>query len=386
MARARVLASLCACLATAPIAGCDYGRPPYILPPQTTAEDLYANPRQCGWDEWRKHDEFRRQYDEFRKAVPLGKTSLTRTNKLVVLGREVALIGNGQFQVLDVDAKSIRHLDIPDYVVDATRGDGRIWIVTKAVGAGTTPARVWSYSHRALELISELPMASCKTLFTLAAAGDTVVVLGQSTVASQDMRSWRPITLGNFSWMGRLSSFACLDPTHCFLGSASGAWFGGNLISMNLATGQSGTPPSLKKRPSAWCGGDVNGVIVDPVDASCALFAMGLEHRGERGCILRICGDSASAVLVRPKTGPGGGEGEAVWALAAREGHLIASTGSGVYELGEGQEQALPLRFEAIGGIWASFAVPGLVVISAIDPMSDDGQGRRKLLAVIDPG
>jgi hypothetical protein len=382
MARVGVLASLGASIAMAFI-NCGYGPPPYVPPPQTTAEDLYANPRQCGWEEWRA-------YEERRKAEQPTEKSLTRTSKLVALGREVALIGNGKLQLLGVDSKSIRHVDIPDWVVDAVRGDGRIWLVTKPLGDGNRSARVWSYSKRTLELVSELPIASCKTIVALGAAGDTLIVVSDRWLASsRDARSWKLTTLARPANPG-FSSFVCLDATHCVLGVAAPGLVAGDLLAMNPATGQTGLPRSVAKAPGLLCSSHVNGVIADPVNASCALLAMGaIGHRGGRedGCVLRVCGDSASLVFARSKqeTARGSVAMEAVWQVAAQGARVFASTSRGVYEFVEGKQSALPLRFEALGDIWASFAAPGLVVITTSAPNADDRYGTRKLVVGIDP-
>jgi hypothetical protein len=163
------------------------------------------------------------------------------------------------------------------------------------------------------------------------------------------------------------------------LGLDLGEW-GGGLRRIDRATGHVTT---IDSRGEKLCGGPLNGdcdpvrgIAPEPGKPGCFVLTIGLEHMMSHGRLAELCGDHVRALYVKPYTievAPRTDAADADWdhsvafyGLAESSAGLWAAGEDGLYRIGPGDAIAfskLP-RFDTVGGVRLSFAVPGLVLVS----------------------
>lgn len=167
-------------------------------------------------------------------------------------------------------------------------------------------------------------------------------------------------------------------PDALLIGIDAGEW-GGGLHRIERTTGKV-TVIELNAT-GKLCGGPlnsacdpVNGIAPAPWDTDCVVAAVGLTHLQQHGSIVEVCPTRIRRLYYAPlRSGVAQEPGEdsfasvAFFGLVSTGGALWASAEDGLYRIREGGATAIiPLpRFEKIGGVRVSFAVPDLILVEA---------------------
>jgi hypothetical protein len=166
---------------------------------------------------------------------------------------------------------------------------------------------------------------------------------------------------------------------HVFVGINAGEWGGG----LRRIVRRTGKVESVEHNASGeLCGGPlnascdpVNGIVSDPWKPGCVVAAVGLVHFSPHGRLVEVCGNKVRRLFVRRygprpphERGTRGDEPSSTVAFFGllRDNDEIWAVGiDGVYRLGaDGAARSQPLpRFNQIGGIGVSFAVPRIVLV-----------------------
>ncbi len=175
---------------------------------------------------------------------------------------------------------------------------------------------------------------------------------------------------------GRITSVLEV-PEGVLIGTSAGEW-GGGLSRMDRKTGEVvSVGRNVSGKP---CGGPLNSEC-DPVNAlavlpwkpECAAAAVGLAHLSEHGRIAEVCGDEVTRLYYSADPGAVAmGEGidepfetVAFFGLANSSDAIWAASANDLYRIGEGgsvTKAAMP-KFEEIGNIQVSFAMPDFVLV-----------------------
>ena len=161
-------------------------------------------------------------------------------------------------------------------------------------------------------------------------------------------------------------------PESVLVGFNAGEW-GGGLRRIDRRTGEISTIG--RKSRNEPCGGTlnaecdpVNGIVTEPWNEGCAAVAIGLIHMMAHGSIVEVCGSAIRTIYSKPysklyrddhySTVP-------FFGIIAVNHELFAVGSDGLYKIGpEGtvEVSALP-KFERIGSVSVSFALPNVVLV-----------------------
>jgi hypothetical protein len=182
-----------------------------------------------------------------------------------------------------------------------------------------------------------------------------------------------------------------------YIGLNAGEW-GGGLRSIDRHTGKIATVES--NTSGNLCGGPlntecdpVNGLVVEPNKPNCVVAAVGLVHMAPHGRIVEICGAAVRRIYFRPfdagseRNPIQKGQDEpfmtvAFFGLIRHKDAMWAVGIDGLYRFGsDGKPQVEPLpKFKQIGGVYASFDLPDVVVVLTDINSRNAVSGRTPLL------
>lgn len=185
-----------------------------------------------------------------------------------------------------------------------------------------------------------------------------------------------------------LVSSVLVRPGRILVGINAGEW-GGGLRAIDRKTGrltviESNTMHTLCGGPLNTACDPVNGLVAEPGKPGCVLAAVGLVHFGPHGRIVEVCGEAVKRLYFRnlpcKEEKPGEVElgctgelhdgemdmhTEAFFGLTPTKDAVWAVGIDGLYKItptGAVRFGALP-EFKNYGGTWASFAIPGIVLV-----------------------
>lgn len=165
---------------------------------------------------------------------------------------------------------------------------------------------------------------------------------------------------------------------HVFVGINAGEWGGG----LRRIDRKSGKVSLVEKTSGDLCSGPlntdcdpVNGIVDEPWKPGCVAIAIGLVHFISHGRIDEVCGDDVRRIYFRalddpnvsrkPASGDEPARTEAFFGLIRAGTELLAVGIDGIYRFGgPGDPVRTPLpKFEIIGNIGVSFALPDVVLV-----------------------
>jgi len=220
---------------------------------------------------------------------------------------------------------------------------------------------------------------------SFAAKGDAVVGLDCGPAATTLVTSTRlvvesrerttSVALSQPLKRGLVSAVLVSDH-HVFVGLNAGEW-GGGLQRIDADSGNVRTVERNER--GSLCGGPLNkecdpvhGIAQEPWKPGCIIAAIGLVHMfHSHGRLVEICDDEVRPFFFRPygKRPQGNVDEEpfdtvAFFGLVRAGNALVAAGIDGLYRFDGHHVEQIPLpRFENIGGINLSFAVPGVVLV-----------------------
>jgi hypothetical protein len=247
--------------------------------------------------------------------------------------------------------------------------DGELMVLTEARHEGES----WTLrkrSHESWIIVATIPRDR-DDVVGIGSSGKTVVLLTTRRMIDLVGGDQRSIVL---KWpkertAGITSVLVKIDSV--LVGFNAGEW-GGGLRRIDRKSGNISTIGH--KAENEPCAGTlaecdpVNGIAMEPWNEGCAAVAIGLIHMMAHGSIVEVCGSAIRTIYSKPysklyrddhySTVP-------FFGIIASNHKLLAVGSDGLYKIGpEGtvEVSALP-KFERIGNVSVSFAVPDVVLV-----------------------
>jgi len=211
---------------------------------------------------------------------------------------------------------------------------------------------------------------------TIVSASDPVTVLTPEALYTERGRSWQRRQLVPALDLHSVQRSVAVTPDgSVIIGTNVGEW-GGTLWRVRGGLAGDRSQPVATARIARSYGLPVTSVVQDPERSACVIASMGLLHMLERGGIIRVCGDSATALFEQPCPRAAGIDTVeyprlaqscrlAVFAIAPSHGDFWAATSRELVRFhGHEVAERMPMpSFKIVGGIPLAVANPALVIV-----------------------
>lgn len=214
-------------------------------------------------------------------------------------------------------------------------------------------------------------------LVALDCAGDRITLLTSRRLIDRTDGGTREVRLSEHIYGGVITTVHDTGDALLY-GVDVGEW-GGGLHRIDRRTGRVDT---IERRGKGLCEGPlntacdpVNGIAPEPGKPGCLLVAAGLVHMMANGRLVEVCGAAIRSFYYKPYTlevapridldGPEPNATVPFYGLAAADDAVWAVASDGLYRIGPDGRidfRRMP-KFENVGGIRLSFAIPDLVLV-----------------------
>ncbi|HYJ83914.1 MAG TPA: hypothetical protein VEW26_13865, partial [Allosphingosinicella sp.] len=314
---------------------------------------------------------------EARDDEPAENSNVLRA--LFAEGRLWLLTDDGKLTSLAPGDRSRRTESPGGAVIDICSGAGGLRALTGERSKGRRWAlRRWAEGRWTVE--REVDREG-EALVALSCAGQSALMLTYKQLIAIDRTGEETLPLSGDLRPPRVRPVTLEAGDYLFVGLNSGEW-GGGLMRIDRRSGrvetiERNTTGDLCGGPLSTACDPVHGLAPIPWKPSCIAAAIGLVHFLSHGRIVEICGKQVETLFVQaadpyqkdPETAASVAAGRygaiAFFGLAAAGDSLLAAGGNGLYRIeagGASTHRRWP-RFEEIGGVLVSFALPDAVLV-----------------------
>jgi len=283
-------------------------------------------------------------------------------------GKVWVVWGDGHLSALEEGATERRDTALTG-VRDVCAGPGGLWAVTQTPG----PLVSWTLQRkRGEEWQPASPPEPGIYLFEqMNCEGELVAFFATSEVLVRGEGGRRQSY--SFPRGSPASVVASVRVRERYVLAFEGGEFGGGLAWFDPADGRGHRfTPGGTERVRDLLGGSINDLVVSPRRRDCVIAAPGLEHLGGiQGSLVEICGEDARIFYEEPFHGPDRyitdrNPTMPFYRLAATHRALIAWGIDELFILGSdgSVSRSRAPRFDVVGGLAVSFAIPSVVLIA----------------------
>jgi len=257
----------------------------------------------------------------------------------VASGGKLWISSFGALVAIDA-ATGIRHVEIPNGLIDVAKWKGEVWALRRRADL---PAPTPAQSRYSIYVVKgsrmfELPPLLAATAegpqgLAMSASGPRLVGRTKLWTLDRNASRWRETRLRRDPPPpppAVMSLAAASDGSAIYVGWNAGKG-GGRLERIDTRSGAAVSRTTLP----------VTGLAADPQHPACVLGAYGLAQATTSGRLVRLCGDAETTVLDHPAAGSSepfygiAADGDAVWAVSAKALYRLSPKGQESFALGD---------------------------------------------------